>query len=82
MDKENIYRKLRELAQTIKPDIIASQLFEIGFVPVVNRRNGSILPLKSLYIIKISVKQGNPSRLYTVLNSFSGYEEVCFRTEN
>lgn len=48
---------------------------------MVKVKNGFIKPINGMYVIKISVQQGDPMRLYTVLNPLSGFDEVCFRTE-
>jgi hypothetical protein len=81
-DKEAIYKKIRAMAQSIKPDIIASQLFEVSFVPVVykNLNSVKIFPLKNTFVVKISVHQGDPTKLYTVVNPQTGHDEVCIRT--
>ncbi len=75
-------RKLREIVQMIRPEVVAGQWVEVGFVPVVREKSGEFVPIRGLYVIKIAVKQGDPLKIYTVINPFTGYEEVCMRTEN
>lgn len=38
--------------------------------------------IKNCYVIKISVKQGFQSKLYSIINRFTNSEEVCIRTWN
>lgn len=76
-------RKLREILEMIRPIVVIGQWVEVGFVPVVTKKNnGAIVPIRGLYVIKVAVKQGDPLKIYTVMNPFTGYEEVCIRTEN
>jgi len=62
--RDDLKLDIQSLIKNFEPDIINSETVSIVFIPVKQHVNSR--PIPGLFVVKIIVKQGDPSQLYSV----------------
>ncbi|RYX86869.1 ATP-binding protein [bacterium] len=66
--RDDLKLDIQSFIKPFEPDIINSEAVSIVFIPVKQHANSR--PIPGLFVVKIIVKQGDPSQLYSVQKRF------------
>lgn len=81
-EKEQIYKDIRHLAQSIQPGVTRSRMVDTVFVPTKYGLNSEKC-IPGRYVIKVTISQGNPRELYQIKTSTNAtlcyfrYQDEC-----